>query len=157
MKLNGETAGVRREPIVFKRKDKNFVLWVTAQQDFEEFNKLCPMPEPPEYKQPGNKPTIKDVKDPEFVKAVNKRGEYFSHWLVVSSLSGTEGLEWENVKPSEMGTWSLWQEELRDFGLSELELVHIINSVNRVNAINAEELDEAVESFLAESARENQE
>jgi hypothetical protein len=157
MKLNGEVAGVRREPVVFKRGGKDIVLWVEAQQSFDEFNKLCPLPEPPEYKQPGNKPTIKDVKDPEYVKALNKRGDFFSQWLVVASLGATPGLEWEKVKPSEMGTWKFWQEELRDFGLAELELAHIIRKVNQVNALSSSELDEAVESFLAESAQENQE
>lgn len=159
MKLNGKTAGIRREPIVFPRDSGNIVLWAEAQASFKPFNEMCPMPEPPEYKQPGNKGTIKDVNDPAYLQAMEKRSEIFTHWLVVASISNTPELEWEQVKLTgnmAFKTWEKWQEELRDFGLCELEIVRVLNMVTKVNALGSEELDEAVESFLAESAQANQ-
>lgn len=158
MKLDGKTSiGVRREPIIFPRGEEKIILWAEAQKSFDAFNDLCPIPEPPTYIKPGKaKQMIRDVEDPEYKKQMDMRGEKFSHWLVVASISGTPGLEWEKVKLNDSCTWPLWQDELKEFGLSELEVIHVLNTVARINALTKEELDEAVESFLSESALRSQ-
>lgn len=157
-KLGGETAGVRREPIVFKRGDKRYVFWVEAQPDYKAFNNLCPQPEPPTYKQPGKNAVIKDTNDPEYKKACELHAKTFSDWLVVASISNTPGLEWDEVKLSGnmcFKTWSKWSDELRAFGLCEHELAQLVQKVSSVNALNDEELEDAIESFLSESDQTN--
>lgn len=154
MKLGGESAGIRREPIVFKRGDKKFIFWVTAQPSYAAFNDMCPMPEPPSYKQPGKKTLIKDVNDPDYKRACENHAKLFTDWLVIASLNDTPGLEWDEVKlngKNAFKTWPKWQDELRAFGLCERELVQIITKVSSVNALNDEELEETIESFLSES------
>jgi hypothetical protein len=151
MKLNGEVAGIKKAPIPFRRGDKRFVFWAVAQESFEPFNDLCPLPEPPTYKTPGGT-VVKNTQDPGYQRSMEARNERFVNWLVVQSLTdGTPEIEWEEVKLEDFETWHLWTKELRSFGLSEMELAHVVNKVSSVNDITDDDLDKEVEDFLSET------
>ena len=72
-----------------------------------------------------------------------------SKWMLLKSLDATEGIEWEKVKVSEPATWDLLEEELKDSGLNEVEIMRLYQAMMKVNSLDEEYLEEARERFFA--------
>jgi len=96
MKLFGEKIeGPNEELIILPRSGrKDLIFKVRAILSTDAFEKLCPQPEPPNLLKPGGK-KVPDVNDKifkiKFAEWVSKR----TAWMVITSLSATDGLTWE--------------------------------------------------------------
>ncbi len=141
-----ETVIIPRQsgPIIFKCRALN-------RKDEEDFEKICPSPEPPVVLLPGGA-TRKDVNSKGYQEKLSQWAQHSTNWLILKSLDATEGLEWDQVDLSNPETWDKYREELSSAGLSTPEIVRIIEGVTSANGLNQTKIDEAQKSFLASQA-----
>lgn len=148
MKLNGKRPGAHIEPIVLPRPGEPLVFLAKAIDSFEEFDKICPAPEPPQKIMPGKKVTT-NFEDPGYKKDVAKHGQFRLAYMVVKGLLETPNFEWETVKLEDYNTWLSYEEELRQAGFSGVEIGRIVSGVAIANCLNEAAITEARENFLA--------
>lgn len=148
MKLNGKRPGAHIEPIVLPRPGEPLVFLAKAIDSFEEFDKICPPPTPPQKVLPGKKVTT-NFEDPAYKKDVIRHGQFRLAYMVVKGLLETPGFEWEKVKIEDYNTWLLYEEELRESGLSGVEVGRIVSGVAVANCLNEAAITEARDNFLA--------
>jgi len=117
--------------------------------DYEEFEQLCPRPEPPVRTFPGNKPPQILVNDPKFLKEIDSWSSKRTAWMIITSLKATEGIEWETVNYGDPETWENWNEELNNSGLTDIETSRILQGVMESNSLSEDRMEEARERFLA--------
>ncbi len=148
MKIKGKKIeGVNVEIIPIPRGDgPDIIFEAHAIQDMEPFEKMCPLPNPPKRKIDGV--DVPQLKDPNYLKAVDKRAEQRMVWMVLTALEATEGLEWETVKIDDPSTWQQLEPELRGSGFSAVEIQRIIAGVVNVNALSEAKIEAARERFL---------
>lgn len=152
MKINGKDIpkqGV--EVIVFPRPDGDIVFKAKPVANFEDFEKLCPQPQPSELLKPGNIRVL-DVEHPEYKKALKEWAEKKSNWMLIQSLSATEGLTWDSVNLSDCETWKNFAKELETSGLTPIELSKLFDIVITACGLTQNKIDEATKRFLAGQA-----
>jgi hypothetical protein len=150
MKLAGQKVeGPNVETIVIPRggDKKDIVFLARAIMDFDEFNKLCPEPQPPAKIVKGNRKEY-NLKDPGYLKGMAAYGEKRIAWIIIQSLKATPDLVWETVDEGNHRTWSNYQKELKDAGFSHFETQRIINGVFAANCLNEARVEEARNAFL---------
>jgi|GEM_PF-2419044 len=149
MKLNGKRPGIHVEPIVLPRPDGDIVMMARAIGDFDNFDKLCPPPQPPRRRM-ADGTEITNVEDSNYKKAVEAFGQKRVAYMVIKGLAdGTEDLEWEEVKLDDHLTWPNFRKELIESGLSDVEVNRVVAGVMRANCLSEAALDEARKRFLA--------
>ena len=150
MKIKGKTIeGPGVEYVVIPRPDsEDIVFTCAAVLDFDDFEKLCPMLDPPMVLKPGGVQTP-DVEDEGYKKMLDEHGRQRMHWLTLKSLEVTEGLEWETVDMQDPITWKNFEEELKHSGFSFMEVAHIRNGVMSVNSFDDRKMKEARDRVLA--------
>ncbi len=153
MKLRGQRPGVATSPIVFERPTGPIVFLVSAVMNTSDFDKIYPEPTPPTRIIKGGI-RVKNTDSPVYKDALALRNRAYTAWLVIQSLSSTEGLEWELVKMDDPNTWTSWQDDMKQGGLSDGECIYILKKVIEVNALDEVRLDEARNSFLLGRAEE---
>ena len=148
MKIKGKRIeGVNVEIIPIPRGDgPDIIFEARAIQDMKPFEKMCPLPNPPKRKINGV--DVPQLKDPNYLKALEKRAEQRMVWMVLTALEATEGLEWEDVKIDDPSTWQQLEPELRNSGFSAVEIQRIIAGVINVNALSEAKIEAARERFL---------
>lgn len=150
MKIAGKElgSGPNVEYVVIPRSDGDIPFTCSAVLDFEEFDKVCPAPEPPMVVRPGGLQTP-DMEDADYTKAVQEHGKKRMSWMIVKSLSATEGLEWETVNMQNPDTWENYEKELQSAGFAFMEVIHIRNACLQVNMFDETKMIEARKRFLA--------
>lgn len=152
MKINGvKIEGPNIETIVIPRGDdpeNALVFKAQSVLDFEEFDAICPRPEPPIKLLRGGKQQP-DREAPTFKEAQQIWASRRFAWTILKSLEATPELEWETVDCNKPETWGNYEQELRDAGFNLAELNMIIDGVMTANSMNTEKLDKAREAFLA--------
>jgi hypothetical protein len=153
MKMHGkEVRGVNRDVLVIPRMDGDLVFVAEAIQDWTEFETLCPVPSVPQKMIKGGKmvadPEAKEYQEKMLVWAQRK-----TNYMVLKSLTPTEGLEWETVQMQNPETWGNWRKELEESGFIENEVVKLLQLCSNVNCITEDMMARARENFLR-SARQ---
>lgn len=152
MKLHGKQPGVHVEPIILPRPGGDLVFHCIAIDDFEDFEQLCPPPEPPKKILP-DKSEIVNVQDPNYVKTLQNWSSKRVAYMVVKGLQdGTPELEWEEVKLDDHTTWPKFRKELRESGLSDVEVNRIVAGCMTANSLSERAVQEARARFLASQA-----
>jgi hypothetical protein len=152
VKLNGEKVSAAcQEIVVIPRQDQKLVFRANAVLDYTPFDKLCPEPSPPKRMLPGGVEQ-ENIEHPTYMKAMDEWAKAKTSWMIVESLKGTEGLEWETVKGNEPSTWDNYKDELSEAGLSAAEINRIVGCVISACGLDQAKIDEATEAFLAEMA-----
>ncbi len=148
MKIKGKKIeGPNREIVAIPRgMDDDLIFMVNAVMDMSSFEKMCPVPEPPLRKINGV--DVPNLKDTAFLKLLDKHAEKRMAWMVITSLEGTEGLEWDVIDVGDPSTWLLFQDEMKSAGLSQMEINRIVAGVISVNALSESKIDAARERFL---------
>jgi len=148
MKIKGKKIeNPNREIIPIPRgMGDDIIFIVDAILDMSPFNKMCPVPMPPFRKIDGV--DVPNLKDPDYLKRLDKHSTKRMAWMVITSLEGTEGLEWETVDVSDPSTWDLFREEFKSAGFSEMEINRIVAGVISVNALSESKIEAARERFL---------
>ena len=152
MKIGGVTVQPpKNETVIIKREEGDIVITCKAVLDYEKFEKLCPQPQPREILRPNNVKSYA-VNDPKYKEALDSWAIKQSSWLILESLSATEGLEWDTVNMEDPETFANYEEDLaKTFSLGER--VKIIQAVNSACGLSVEKMEEAREVFLPETAQ----
>ncbi len=148
MKIKGKKIeGPNREIIAIPRgMGDDLIFIVSAVMDMSPFEKMCPAPAPPLRKIDGV--DVPNLKDAAFLKLLDQHSTKRMAWMVITSLEGTEGLEWETVDAGDPSTWLLFRDEMTSAGLSEMEVNRIVAGVISVNALSESKIEAARERFL---------
>ena len=156
MKIKGKTIeGPNVELIVIPRSGGDIPFECRAVLDFDDFDKMCPDPEPTMKLLPGGV-QVPNMEDPKYIAAIEAKGEKRIAWMVVKSLEATEGLEWDTIKMDDPETWGNYRQELQDAGLTFMEITRIITTVMAANSLDETKLEEARKRFLAAREEETQ-
>lgn len=146
MKLNGKTLHPPKPRLIaIPREDGDIVLTAKAVMSFERFDALCPKPLPRTIVQVGQEPRL-DINDPKWKQAFLAWQEKRTAYMVIESLSATEGLEWAQVDVDDPETWHLYVEDLAAV-FTEQEAMAIMDGVVIVNAPTEASQKEALERF----------
>jgi len=151
MKMHGKKIeGPNVETVVIPRSDPSpdLVFKAAAVLDYDEFEAILPAPEPPIIVRPGGEQT-KNIDDPKYLEKVSSYGDKRTHWMILTSLKATDGLEFETVKMSDPETWINYREEMKAAGLSPFEVSKVIGAVIDACGLNQVKIDEATKRFLA--------
>lgn len=151
MKIKGRTiAGPNVELIVIPRGDReSVVLKAKAVVDYDAFDALVPVPVPPMITHRGEKVAVPNFEDPDYRKASRERFTKRANWIMLESLSATEGLEWDTIRMNEPSTWTNIDSELKTAGFSKAEVNMISNAVSVANGLDDEKIKEARDRFLS--------
>ena len=145
MKIGDVEVTPNEEVLVLPRPSKDIVIRAKALTSMDEFEALCPAPKAPGIRtKEGFRP---DTEDETYRGLVSLYNQQRMHFLVINSLEPSE-ITWEKVKSDNPSTWSLWSEELKEAGLSDVECGRIIRCVLAANSLDEEKIKAAREVFL---------
>ncbi len=119
------------------------VIRARAFRDWDEFNTLCPMPEPPGREERG-RGWVPNLEDKTYKQRMQQRQLQQLGWMIVQSLFE---VEWSTIDNDNPKTWTNWEKELKDSGFTQIECNLIIALVLDVNGLNEQKMKEARESF----------
>jgi len=144
MKLQGrKPSGVREELLVLPRPEGDFAFKFRAvMEDYPE-----PPPEPVRKNIKGA--IVQDRNDPEFTVLLDAWATRKTHWHFLTSISATDGLEWETVDMAKPETYNKWEQELKDDGFNDGERALIFQTYQKANFLSEAMLEEARKRFLA--------
>ena len=148
MKLNGQIISPNIEVIVLPRNPVDLIFKTQAVLNFDDFEKLCPQPIAPKITRPGGV-TSEDIEDPDYKEAIQKWALYKTHWMMIKSLSATDGLVWDTVNLSDPDTWENYMTEMSEAGLSPPEISRIMDGITTACGLNEEKIEAAQKRFLA--------
>lgn len=154
MKIKGKTiSGPSNETVIIPRADGDIVFTAQAVLNFDEFEAICPEPLPPTLKYPDGRMS-QDFNDKEYIKSVKDFSGKRFDWLVLKSLSATEGLEWTTVDMSNPDTYKNYTKELHQ-SFTHLEVNRILTCVNEANGLNEAKYQEARDRFTKSQVAES--
>jgi len=153
MKINGKKLdGPNIEVVVIPRQSGDLVFKAAAVLDYEDCDKLNPMPQAPKKLLAGGE-IQENVDDPKYQKALDDWATRKFYWMLIKSLEATDGLEWETVEMSKPETWELYKKEMHKAGLSPGEIARIEMCVTDACGLNQTKIDEATKRFLVGQAQ----
>jgi hypothetical protein len=149
MKINGKIVNGPNEVItVVTRQNGDLIFKARAILDYAKFDTLCKLPSAPLISKPGEM-AYPDLDDAEYKKAVRLYSERKVAFMIVESLSATEGIEFDTVKINDPTTWEGLETELKSAGLTDVEVQRIFSSVWEANGLDEGKIEEAKKRFLA--------
>lgn len=148
MKIKGKSiAGPNREYIVIPRGiGEDIVFTVEAILDMEPFEKMCPVPKPPQRKVDGV--DVPNLTDSGYLAQIGSHSTKRLAWMVITSLAATPELEWETVDVGDSRTWSDFRKEMNASGFSDTEVNRVVAAVIGVNALDEAKIEAARDRFL---------
>lgn len=153
MKIHGKTLdGPNIEVVVIPRQSGDIVFRAQAVLDYEDHDKLNPMPQPPKKLLRGGG-VQEDVANPKFQKALDTWAQRKFYWMLLTALKATDGLEWESINISKPETWENYKAEMTKSGFSPGEINRIEMCVTDACGLNQTKIDEATQRFLAGQAQ----
>jgi len=151
MKINGkDIKGPQLEVVVIPRGEEEIVIKAKAVMDYSEHDKINPQPLPPSKLLPGGE-TQQLVEDPGYLTKISEWAQQKTDWMIIKSLSATEGLTWDTVKMDDPKTWSNYRKEL-DATFTPAELGKVLEVVMSACGLNQSKIEEATKRFLAGQA-----
>lgn len=117
-----------------------------AVVSMDEFDKVCPEPEPPTKIVKGGE-RQKNYESPNYLKDLENYQQRRLDFICIKSLEPSE-IEWSEVDLKRPATWCKWQDELRAAGFANTEINKIFMTILQANALDERKLKEARESFL---------
>lgn len=150
MKMHGKKIDrPNREIIAIPRADSEDIIFIaTAVLNYDDFHKMCPMPEPGVKLMKGGEKQL-DFGSKTYMADLQHYSEKKYAWTVIESLKNTPGLEWETVNVGDPSTWKNYEKELVNSGFSDIECQRILRGVSDANCLNEDKVDEARKRFLA--------
>jgi len=150
MKIAGQVVPkeLNTDVLVLPRGDAAIAIKAQAIVDYEEFEKLCPMPEAPgKLTKDGFVP---DIEDETYKQKSERHSLQRVGWMVINSLVD---VEWDSVDINNPKTWTKWEEDMTEAGFSSVERNLILGLVLSVNALDEQKLKDARESFIRGQVR----
>jgi len=135
--------------LVLPRGEQNIVFRAIGLKDMDEFNAKCPLPKPPgKLTKEG---WVANDNDPTYQQIMAEWGKKRLGYMVSRSLAPSE-VEWDVLKLDDPRTWAKWDADLRDGGLTQIEVNRVLGLVLEANALDEAKLVKAREVFLAGQA-----
>jgi len=155
MKISGvEIKGPNMEVLVLPRLEEDIIVRATAVTSMKEFDDLVPEPKAPGIRtKDGWKPNVKDTSYRQQIEHYNNQRLAY---LVIVSLEPSK-VEWARVNIEDPSTYLEWDKELREAGLSDVEVNRVVLCVMQANALDEDKLKMAREVFLLGRAEESNE
>lgn len=132
------------EVLVLPRGDAQLVFRAVAVRDWDEFHRLCPLPEPPSMLVKDKQ--VEDREAPGYKSAMAAYERKMSAYLFIKSLAPSN-IEWDKVDECDPSTWERAEDDLRAAGLLELEIQKVFDIVTDANCLNERKLKAAREAF----------
>jgi hypothetical protein len=146
MRINGEDLeGVNEDILVLPRGKGDIVFKGKALHDFDEFDRLMPMPKAPRILKKNV--SVEDASDPGFKQQRAAYEVLRFAYMVIKTLEPSN-IEWDNVKLEDPSTWNSWADELANH-LSVFEQRQVIDFIHKVNTLDQAKIDAARNAFLA--------
>ncbi len=145
MKISGQiiTQQVNSDILVLPRGEDVIVIKAQAISNYDEFEKLCPVPEAPgKLTRDG---FIPNLEDETYKGKVERHGVQRVGWMVINSLLE---IDWDKVDKANPKTWPKWEDDMKDAGFSSVERNLILGLVLEVNSLDERKLKSARESFI---------
>jgi hypothetical protein len=133
------------EVLVLPRGDERIVFRATGLSSMESFYKLCPEPVPP-MKLTKDGPTA-DTQDKNYQAALIGYQKRRTAYMVVNSLIPSQ-IEWDTVQITDPSTWTNWEQDLKNAGLSDVECGRVVALVGEANCLDEAKLKRARDLFL---------
>jgi hypothetical protein len=133
------------EILVLPRGDQRIVFRASGLKDMEEFKKLCPEPIPP--KKTTKDGVIADTEDLDYKTVLAGYLKRRMAYIVVNSLVPSQ-IEWDTVMLDNPATWTNWETDIKNAGLSEVECNRVLSLVLEANCLDEAKLQKAREVFL---------
>lgn len=148
MRIKGqEISGPNEELIVIPRGQSQIVLKARAVLEYDDFERLCPEPNPPFVLKPGGRKEH-NFNDPKYRAAQAQRVKQQTYFMFTKSLMATEGLEWETIDLNRPDTWLNFDNELKSSGFSLIERGMITRGIMVANNLDDTKVEEARQRFL---------
>jgi len=146
MKIGGVKVQPCEEILVLPRPTgDDIVIRAKAVSVNEEFDKKVPEPVAPSLlTKDGEK---KDYDDKDYVEAMRQRDSMRFAYLCIKSIEASE-IEWEKVDLERPSTWVGWTDEMKEAGLSDIEIGRIVNLILAANSLDEVKIEEARKAFL---------
>jgi hypothetical protein len=135
--------------LVLPRGDDKIVFRAVGLKDMDEFTALCPLPKPP-GKLTKDGWVAKDD-DPTYQQLMLQWGKRRLGYMVSRSLAPSE-IEWDTLKLDDSRTWPNWDDDLKNGGLTQIEVNRVLGLVLEANALDEAKLAKAREVFLVGQA-----
>ncbi len=145
MKIGGREIKSAPEAIlVLPREDEPIVFIARGLPDMDEFHAICPEPKPPgKLTKDG---WVPDTEDTNYKAIMAAYGARRLAYMVIKSLEPSQ-IEWDTVKPENPATWLNWESDLKNGGLTQIEVNRVIACVLEANCLSEEKLKAAREVF----------
>ncbi len=149
MKLTGHTFDEPAiEYCILPKGEVTVVFKCGPVLDYEEFDKLCPVPSAPTLIKKGGIREL-DIQDTTYLDQISKRGDLRVQYIVLKSLEYTEGLDWETVDMEEPSTWGNFHDELKKAYFTETDINRIQNACFAANSLSELKVEQARANFFA--------
>jgi len=146
MKVGGiEVVPAPEEVLVLPRGDERLVFKAKPVKDWDRFNKLVPEVIIPVGYVKGEKKQLTNDKD--YISQRSRRNDLMTAYMMLESLKPSN-IEWDSVIDDEPGTWLKYEDDLRNAGLSNVEINLVISLVFEANQLDEKKLKAARDSFL---------
>ena len=155
MKINGIKIDAHFvEHVVIPRPTGNIIFKAAplSKQQNDDFDSMCPIPQPPSILMRGQSVATIDTTDTDYLAARNEWAVKKTDYMFVVSLLHTEGLEWSNIKLDDPETWKLVPKELNECGFMDNEVTAIFNGVISANGLDSVKIEQATKDFLVGQA-----
>ena len=146
MKIGGiEVSGPNEEILVLPRLGADVVIRAKSVSDMTGFEAVAKVPKAPgKYTKNGFEPLLEDVT---YLQKVDHYNNLRMAYMILKSLEASE-IEWETVDIENPKTWLGWDKELREAGMSDIEINRIVMCVMQANSLDESKLEQARELFL---------
>lgn len=158
MKIKGKKIeGLNIEEIVIPRGEDDAIIFrAQAVAQYDEFDALCPKPRPKLARNRKGE-LVERTDEASYQEQINLHNRKRIAFMVIKSLSITEGLEWETVNIEDSNTWLNYHTELVASGFTDIEIGRIFAGVMSACGLNEEKVEKARERFLAGNREELEE
>ena len=149
MKIGGvEVKGPGTEILVLPRaQSEDIVFTCQAVLDMKQFEALCPEPKAGKIMMGGTKKFTDNVNDPGYIQQMKDHATRRFSYIALKSLEPSD-IEWETVEIEKPATWENWEKELKEAGLSVIEVNRVTVAIMRANSLDEEMLVRARATFL---------
>lgn len=131
--------------VIPKGDEGQIVFWAVGLPNRDEFDKQVSPPKAPgKHTKNGWEDNLNEPGYKAALEIYNKR---WLGYLVIQSLEPSN-IEWDTVKLDVPGTWTMWEDDLKNAGLSQVEVNLILGLVFEANSLDESKLAKARENFL---------
>ena len=132
--------------LVLPRGESQIVFRAKGLKDMSEFNAICPLPKPPgKLTKDGFVP---NHNDPTYQQILTQWSAKRLGFMVARTLEPTQ-IEWDTVDIANPATWTEWENDLKNGGLSQFECNRVTALVLEANSLDDGKIEKARAVFLA--------